>query len=758
MSWLLLVVEYILLACGIHPARCLLNKIRLRRECDPEEAERVRLLACSYESMAAATQSLLESVSRCSGDALSTAVDDCGYNMLQQAVAKDDVAFVKLLLQVGCNPNDGHCSRPLHLAALTGKPDLVVLLLKAGARSSARCGMCFPQPHVDGYASYAKFFFINHQSPCAGHEKDAIQTAIEADHAEVLEAFYNNDPQCLRGKGYLHGACESGARRCVRFLVETVRPLGLRERDSLGYTPLERCLRGAGDAELARYLADCGADVSQPAAAGGSGGVGGGGGCCRGPTALHVLFELDSAGADLAAKTRLVLGLGVEASASVRDEQGNAPLHRAACLFADRVGQWRAGGCEARVPLDALAAVRLLLRHNADPTVVDSEQQLPLLRILVAAHDCLVGRNGAADAAGDGTTKRHCEARRLLDGVCSVAGDFVANRFSVNAPLTGDGVTVVCFVVDLLLAWWLRVDALDRAAAVRMARSHIELLTSRGADLNVRFKGRRGIVSLLAAHARRVLAIVDEHCREQAAAFLDEFMVLLFERGLDPNGRNDNCTSEEESMHVNALSAFVGMLQEPAVKRLGSSAAGGHGGTAVGGGGSSRLVALCSWLRTVLVWGGDPDLEPYRADPVICTSQANIFLKAAASHPVQHLVQEMCDGPWLDDEDAAAAVGTMIRLLVSCMSHEPLAKALDSSGGGSSIGSSMRSLLTRCSSCVGGRSWAPAGQLGGLGAVRSLKQLSRVAVMAALHRRTAQHADQLSLPPRLKRYLLLLDH
>lgn len=62
-------------------------------------------------------------------------VDRYGRTPLHHAVSDGDLARVKELLECGTDPNsrDDDGWRPLHFAALRGIPDLIVLLLDAGA-------------------------------------------------------------------------------------------------------------------------------------------------------------------------------------------------------------------------------------------------------------------------------------------------------------------------------------------------------------------------------------------------------------------------------------------------------------------------------------------------------------------------------------------------------------------------------------------------------------------------------------------------
>ena len=55
-----------------------------------------------------------------------------------------------------------------------------------------------------------------------------------------------------------------------------------------------------------------------------------------------------------------------------------------------------------------------------------------------------------------------------------------------------------------------------------------------------------------------------------------------------------------------------------------------------------EFEAMSKWIRTLLQWGADPDLEPYPSEPIICHCQSSIFLKKLGTQPLCHLIHEVC--------------------------------------------------------------------------------------------------------------------
>ncbi|KAK2808277.1 hypothetical protein FQN50_004836 [Emmonsiellopsis sp. PD_5] len=144
-----------------------------------------------------------------------------------------DTAQVELLLQQGVNPNfrfDNQVT-PLHLAAVSGSPDIVRALIKAGARLDL---VSTPAGDTPLYAA------------CVAGQLEAVRAFVGA----------GADINCTTGTGHcspLYGACAMGQRAVAEYLLDQ-KGIDVSIVDSNGYhSPLDIAIM-QGHVHVARFL------------------------------------------------------------------------------------------------------------------------------------------------------------------------------------------------------------------------------------------------------------------------------------------------------------------------------------------------------------------------------------------------------------------------------------------------------------------------------------------------------------------------
>jgi hypothetical protein len=147
------------------------------------------------------------------------------------------------------------------------------------------------------------------------------------------------------------------------------------------------------------------------------------------------------------------------------------------------------------------------------------------------------------------------------------------------------------------------------------------------------------------------------------------------------------------------------------------------------------FIEIHKWLKTLLTWGANPDLESYQSEPIICHSQSSIFLKRERTQAVRHYIHEVQQ---MDNAFSNGNAQELLMLFYNTMSHDVLYNCLMSRLH--PLGATGKTFLK---------------MLNNLGEnPRSLKQIARVVIYKSIDRQTVQNVHRLPLPTLLKNYLI----
>nr|KAG5696809.1 hypothetical protein BaRGS_012832 [Batillaria attramentaria] len=218
----------------------------------------------------------------------------------------------------------------------------------------------------------------------------------------------------------------------------------------------------------------------------------------------------------------------------------------------------------------------------------------------------------------------------------------------------------------------------------------------------------------------------------QFADFTDNLLRLLLSHGLDPNHTTARSSPFLRGGSGNALIEFVRLAELATTSR--------------------DFSLVLRWMRTLLQWGADPDIEPYQSEPIICHSQSSIFLKKQGTQPVSHYLhdaRERQTTPASGSEDVGHGIQALLELFYNSMDHKALYDCLHAARGISrlhlheslAVGMTPKDNFLSMLHCM---AETP----------RSLKQIARVAVYKALDRQVAAKVDELPIPWAVKQYLL----
>jgi ankyrin repeat protein len=646
-----------------------------------------------------------ELMSRTIVDELVRVLNENGYNALQVAVMNDDLQVVEVLVENGWDVNFGHCSLPLHVAALRGNLPIIDLLLTRGhADPSLLAGMCHPHPHHPIHHVPSRFHFLETDMfACDSSRGTALWYALTGDNVRVLQHLNVSPGEALRN------ACRVGATCCAHYLATIVTVSDLNAADADGMTPLLHAVHSGR--QFFGALVDAGANVHARD--------------IHGRTALHVLLApLVSENFNAATaldSCRYLLACGLESQASAQDVAGNTALH----LAIDLVNRRSSDPVSHEVA--TLEIIRTLLEHNCDADCRNSAGVTALHRLLLT-FDFVAGDDPTGVTPGTLSMRENYHADA---GVLRRAVEVLLLGGASPRLATGAGRTPL----ELILACLLGLDPGHMTDTAPELVACLALLCSFGARPSADDQTHAAVVWILAQLGRRCLGLRDNTARESMSLLIADILALLIHHGLDSN----RATSQRQRPNGNggvggvfggtaSASPRTGNILVEIVRLAADVRS------------PADLVHLHHWALACLHHGADPDVEPYPADDVICHSQSSIFIRPKATQPVLQYVDLVADlvRPL---GGGGGAAERLLMLFYNSMSHAELFRCLRAAAADRrpSQHSIMR-VVARLASQP-----------------RSLKQNARVAVYVGLGRQLETGVPQLPLPPSLQRYLLNVE-
>ena len=317
-----------------------------------------------------------------------------GFTLLQRAVIGNHMAVVKLLIKKGCDVNAGICSMPLHLACKMGHVHVAQLLLTYGARADIECTACYPEEH--------KLKTYPDQIYCLAYQPvfTPVMYTLCGDHEQVLRLLlhHENSRQMVKTDFLLHEACKLGAKECVRYLLQRyAEQMFLENAD--GKTPLQISL--ITGAEIATFLMDNGAVLNDTVFLTEYG------------STLHELYKKKTT-LGLAKATKFALEHGFRSHINVRDQEGNTALY----ILLRHVGRTVKSNIQPDYDQELEQCIKLLLHHGANPNIANHVGESALHGVL------------ADNAARQLYVSRHGQVRRLkpiLQEICKVVDILLVN-------------------------------------------------------------------------------------------------------------------------------------------------------------------------------------------------------------------------------------------------------------------------------------------------------------------------------------------
>lgn len=647
-------------------------------------------------------------------EALLTVTDpQDGYNVLQHAIIERDKYTITALLKKGCLGHSMKCNTPLHLAAFLGNKSVLQLILDGTKQCDSLSGMCYPDPHHP--VTQNKLFGLFNQIvyKCQEESLLAVEFAIKGDNVDCanvlldeMKSLHPNN-RCSPSS-LLHFACQRGSTKSIKLLLSRY-PEEVNSPTDEGDTPLLETVPWGK--QCVRILLDSGADVNIVSN--------------DGETALHRLYRCDIDGLfTILDTTTYLLTTGIEQLINSTNFKEETPLHVLVTHVSyiggnfadpDRRTQPRSH-LQPDYQHQVIESLNLLLRYNADPHVVNCYGLQPLNKLLhIALKTC-----NRADAT-------FC-VQNSIDSCYVYRNDFAYLKQALEVLLRyGANPRSECRLghtpTILLLQCLLHTDIDDICEQSEDILDSVELLLKYGG--NPDFVGENEVTcsTLLAKIACRYFSDHNEHSKQIFANFLNNLLVVLLKYGL-----NVNYASQKKRQHLmggtgNALIEFVRLMVHSSATR--------------------EFEAIHMWLKTLLQWGGNPDMEPYPSEPIICHSQSSIFLKKQGTQAVTHYIHGVKEFESLFADGHAQE---LLLLFYKTMDHKVLYECLNTARFMTRfhpLGATGKHFLSMLTSLTENP--------------RSLKQMSRVVIYKSLDRQLARGVNKLPLPDPLKDYLLEVE-
>lgn len=629
-------------------------------------------------------------------------------NLLQYAVISNCTEAVELVLQRCRYVPRNTCNSATHLAAMLGHEDLMVNLVKKQPAELYRSsGLCYPGNHEPFSHSRRLGLVFQDKFHCQQDLLLPLEWAISGDHLScVKKLIFLMNPSKNKTNfdfpRFLHFAACKGAKRCLEYFVKFC-PEEINNVNSNGDVPLlEAVVWGR---ECIQVLIDNGAEVDRVA--------------LNGDTALHRLYRNDIDGIfAIFETTRYLLTTGIEQLVNSINHHGETALHLLMTHVSYIGGNYYhehrqkpRGSMQSDYQKQVIQTIELLLSFNADPHIFDSLHFQPLNKLLHVTmkashpHDPL-----------------EC-VQNSINSKYIYRNDFCSLNKAIKILIKhGADVNTQCTIghtpVILLLQSIIRTEVSDLIDQADDIISAFKEILQNGAKCNFLSEDQRTSCSLLAELAKKGFmrgTARDSDFRRAYGDFVNEILMIFLKYGLNPN----YITTKNAGGHGNGLVEFVRLSV--------------HGTNEV------AFEMIHQWLKTLLQWGADPDIEPYPSDSIICHSQSSIFLKKQGTQALNHYINEVKQVQAILTKGHAEE---LLLLFYKTMDHKILFEC-----------------LTNACFMARVQPLGPSGQhflavLNSLGdKPRSLKQMARVSIYKSLHRKIMTDVDLLPLPKAMKNYL-----
>jgi len=656
-------------------------------------------------------------------DILAIKDDMNGLNLLQHCIIVNNLKFVDMVINrsLTINSADYSCNSPIHMAASLGRKEILQCMAKRRPFDLyKRAGLCYPDIHepVSNYRQMG--FMFKDVFKCEEQKLLPIEWAIAGDHIECMEWIFE-EMKSMGGRRFnpakfLHFSAQRGALKCLEYLVK-MHPNDVNHVGRNGDVPLlEAVIWGR---KCAKVLIENGADVNKVAK--------------NGDTALHRLYRNDIDGIfAIYDTTKYLLTTGIEQLVNTVNLRGETALHLLV-THVSYIGGNYYHAAERSNPRwqiqpdyqeQVIQTLKLLLSFNADPHIYDALKLQPLNKLLHVTRK-----------ASSRNDKFEC-VQGCINSKYVYRNDFATLAKAISVLIdNGAEVNTHCAIghtpLILLIQTLINTDIVYLVQASQDLLEAVRLLLKNGAKCNFISEDQKTCCSLLADLAKKILQNSqgdrqverDASVRQRYAQLVNEILVIFLQYGLNPN-----YTTTKKSPHMcggsgNGLIEFVRIT--------------------IHARNSEDFEMAHMWLRTLLQWGANPDLEPYPSDPIICHSQSSIFLRKQSTQPVSHYIHELKELQAIFEKGHAEE---LLYLFYNTMDHKILFECLSTASFMARL-HPMGDMGQKFLTVLNTMTEQP----------RSLKQTARVAIYKALGRKLKPGVDQLPLPNAVKRYLVDIE-
>lgn len=648
-------------------------------------------------------------------------VDGSGFNLLQRAIIHKKKDILNILINKNVDLNRGGCSPPLHLACYLGYADMVEYLLENGAKPDLSAGLCYPNPHVP--ISYRlKNMGRTTLYHCQLQTYTPIQFALNGDHVVCIKFLLDalsqdnvkDDNAIFMG---LQNACCLGSLKCIKCLLMRY-PEMINRQDTDGLTPLLMAVHW-GEESL-HFLLERGACIKKLSK--------------KGETALHRLYRNQQDGPlSIFNTTDFLMKRGLDNFINHQDAEKETPLNLlighisySGRRFSEHMSlgmpQWQ---LQEIYQKQVIQAIQLLLDGGARVDLGNSSGQQPVSKLIHIALQTLLTH-------GFKTYLMRKMYTCLKTGVpVSYKIDFSIMQQALSLLLEyGARPNTECPAghtpLNTLLQCLTHGDVTELCSQSDGFIGCAEELLLKGGNPNFPAEREGAWASFLAGvalqHVEQPIGKLSE-VNPAFVAFLNRILLTLLKHGIEPNTTDCKKRPFLQGGDGNSLIEFI---------RIAKHAVNPEG-----------FQAVNMFVRTLLQWGANPNLEPYPSEPIICQCQSSIYLKRQGTQPLAHYLHLMKD---VNVEQSDGIAEEILLLFYKTMEHKLLHECFNSAVS-LNVAEILKPARFGLESVVTRWAHTP----------RSLKQMSRISIYGALKYQISQRVPELPLPRRLKEYLISIE-